>query len=688
MENYKKKAIELIADLTVNEKKNPAVISYVPAKVASSGAELPTLKRCGILKRGRAADELSKMIDELTEERRANIHNYMVVKNGEVICEASAPGYGINTFHAAHSMSKSVTALAVGMLVDEEKLSLDEKITDIFPEMPFCDPRFADITVEDLLTMRSGVPFAEIGSVTTDKWTETYFDSELSFAPGTEFHYNSMNSYILAKIVTRVAKRRLSDYVEEKLFAPLGINNFLWELSPEGCERGGYGLYLSCESFAKIGMLILDRGEWLGKRIISESFIDLATTPHVSVPDDNGGFDYGYHIWVSPDGDEILLNGMLGQNVLICRKSRTVVSVNAGNNELFSKSPALDIIRSHVTRLGDEKKFRISELLELRKRERSFFKDRHWIRPLPIVRSHRNFFGLFGREPFDNRWDRILGSYAFADNNAGLIPIFVSVLQNNYPGGLERITLEKKDSTLHLVSTEGGIAYDIPIGLYGYIESSLNLNGERYIVRAFGEATEDEDRNPVYKIELVFPELPNVRRIKITREECGIKLRLSETPNNNVAERFFASFSEGAVGQSFAMGLLERKMGRDFIETRLAALFNPELFGIDRSTEDWESMLAAINRDKQIKRESDNRFVKNVVNRFIGEEKPKQEKPKPERDKSGGFLAKAFYSIVSKFSSEKPVAKRSSDGVYTVTPLDAVKSENDKEEAEKTEDTE
>ena len=165
----------------------------------------------------------------------------------------------------------------------------------------------------------------------------------------------------------------------------------------------------------------------------------------------------------------------------------------------------------------------------------------------------------------------------------------------------------------------------------------------------------------------------------MTYTKEGIRLRLCETPNQNVAERFFASFSERA-GQSFAMGLLEKKIGADFLSTRLTALFNPDLIGIDRSIEGWEDIVAALNRDRLIKRESDNRFVKNVVNRVIGEEKQKEEKPKTDNPKSGGFLAKAFYSIVSKFSSEKPVAKRSADGVYTVTPLDAVKSSSESSE--------
>lgn len=648
MENYKKKAIELLMGLAINGKSDPAVIPYIPAKVAASGTESRTLKR-NIAGKGRKYSRvLLSLVRDLECERRANVHNLMIIKDGEVILEASAPGYSTNIFHLAHSMSKSVTALAIGILSDEGKLKIDERIIDIFPEMPFCDPRFADITVEDLLTMRSGVPFAELGTVTTDKWTDTFFESELNAPPAESFHYNSMNSYILGKIVTRIAKKRLSEYLREKLFSPLGIENYLWEIGPEGTEKGGFGLYLSCESFAKIGMMILGGGVFEGKRIISSEFIERMTKTQVEVKDTKLDFDYGYHVWTGRDKPDVLLNGMLGQNVLICPDNGVVVSLNSGNNELFSDSPALDIIRRHVCNLNEDSRSTIKEFCELKRAVGGFFVGRHWIRPLTRVRTLRNLFGLFRYEPFDYNWTPLLGTYAFAENNSSTLPLFVSVMQNNYVGGIEKIKLEKSGERLILTTVEGGISYEIPIGLYTYAESTVNFKGERYIVRAYGEAMEDEDRNPVYKIELIFPELPNTRIIKITHSPEGIRLRMSENPNQRVADRFFSSLSEGGkVG--FAMGLLEKKVGEDFLSNKLTEIFNVDLSGIDTSIEGWEEIMESVNSELCAKRDNNNKFIKNVVNRFIGE--AKEEKIKEEKPKSGGFLAKALSAIVSKFTS-------------------------------------
>ena len=145
MENFKKKAIELVMGLAITEKKDPSVVPFVPAKLTVSGNEKKYFRR----KIGGASHKysarLSELISRLEGERAANVHSIMVIKDNEVILEASAPGYSTNTAHLAHSMSKTVCAIAIGMLYDEGKLSLDEHVVDFFPEIPFADIRFADI---------------------------------------------------------------------------------------------------------------------------------------------------------------------------------------------------------------------------------------------------------------------------------------------------------------------------------------------------------------------------------------------------------------------------------------------------------------------------------------------------------------------------------------------------------------
>lgn len=648
MENFKKRAIDLVLGLAITEEKMPSVIPYAPAKTDYSNKEKRYFKRRIGGKGHKYSKLLADMLVALEKERRANLHNLLVIKDGEVICEASYPGYDVNTSHLAHSMSKTVTGLAIGLLVDEGRLSISTPIVDIFPEYQTKDKRFPDITVEHLLTMRSGVPFSELGTVTESKWTEVYFASSLSFAPGEQFAYNSMNSYILSQIVTRVTNQSLTEYLEPRLFAPLGITNYFWEKSPELIEKGGFGLYMSCESFAKIGMLLINNGTFEGKRIISEDWVRTSTQMQTEVPEEKGSFNYGYHIWVSRAGDSYGLNGMLGQNVWICPKNGIVVSVNAGNNELFQDSPTLLIIMKYLSMLPETGKgVKRSDTAVLKYIQNHFCEHRHWIRPLQVKHGLSYLLGLRERRPFDTMWSGILGTYIFPDNNSGILPLFVRVMQNNFLGGIESFELKRDDEELIFVSREGGINYEIPIGLYGYEESIVTFDGEPYILRAFGEAMEDEDRNPVYKIEFVFPELPNTRMIKITKTNTGIRVRMSENPDHRIADSFLSTMTTGGT-IGFAMGIIEKRAGEDFVERKLHAVFHPELLGIDTRNEGWEHIIAAENLAIAERHEKSGKFIRTMVNKFIGEDKPEAPKKVKKKPQGPSILQRAINAIVSR----------------------------------------
>ena len=96
-----------------------------------------------------------------------------------------------------------------------------------------------DVTVEHLLTMRAGVKFDELSSFFHRDWCRSYMGSELSFAPGTEFTYNSLNSYMLAAIIKEKTGRSLLTYLQEKLFDAMDIHDITWDKCPQGIEKGG-----------------------------------------------------------------------------------------------------------------------------------------------------------------------------------------------------------------------------------------------------------------------------------------------------------------------------------------------------------------------------------------------------------------------------------------------------------------
>lgn len=593
MEQWKKRALELVLGLSVTNKKHPAVVPYAPQKTQISKEEHPYFRRALPEAHGIPTSRIISMLKALEGDPRVHLHNLMVLCGGEVICECSAPAYERTIAHLSHSMSKTVTGMAIGMLMDDGKLSPTDRVLSFFPEIKEPHRKLEGLTVHHLLAMQSGVPFSEAGSVTESAWSEAFFASAPGFEVGTKFAYNSMNSYILAQIVKRVSGKTLCAFLDERLFSPLSITNYFWEMGPEGVEKGGWGLYLSVESWAKLGQMILGGGVFEGKRILSSDFVHTATLSHSKSPETSGDFNYGYQLWVAREGYEILFNGMLGQNVWIYPDGNLVVAMNAGNNELFQQSPALNIIRSYlkqptVTGILPTHRER-DTLLET---ERSFFTERHWIQPKKKKGGLGVLLHLKPQDPYIPAWDRILGTYVLRENNQGILPVFVRAMQNNYSGGIESFSFHRDGKHLYFTSREGGTDYTLEVGLYEYKETVLDFGGEPYIVRALGVAIRDEDYQPVFKIELVFPELPNRRAMKFSfLREGELLIRMDEMPNQRIASAFIESMPVTNPKMELLSKLLGHKLGDNFLEEKIKELFAPVFVGAKYGSADFSAIL-------------------------------------------------------------------------------------------------
>ena len=617
MENWLKRAANLITSLTFPTDTSPSVVPFYPQKLEVSGEEKRYFPRTLPERFGISSARIYNMLCELEGERRANIHNLLVLAGGEVIAECSRDGYDTGIWHLSHSMSKTVTGMAIGMLVDDGILDISTPLVRIFPTIPYKDKRFPQITVKHLLAMQTGVPFAESGSVTETKWMEAFFSSTLKFTPGTDFHYNSMNSYVLARIVTHLTGRSLTDFLEERLFGPLGITNYFWEMGPEGVEKGGWGLFLSPESWAKIGYMILSDGVFEGQRILSEKWVEESTTYQSEAPMADGDFNYAYQLWVGRSTEEVLFNGMLGQNVWICPKNNLVVVVNSGNNELFQMSPAMDIIRKY---LGCDIEDSLSrrDVRVLHERESHFFDSRRWVRPLEKKRGLLYFLHIRSRISFDERWNQILGTYAFPRNNVSMLPLFIVGMQNNLDAGCESFALERVGDSLILSFREGGEDYSVEVGLYEYKTTVLSFRGERYIVSVMGEALLNKEGEEEYRIELLLPEMPNTRMIRILHEECGIRAEFTECPNNRIVDMLLARVPETNSVAGFAITLLERRFGEDFIEKKVEEIFSPQLTGVSTELPDYMDIVRELEAERA-EESGTVKVLRSLVTRFFKE---------------------------------------------------------------------
>lgn len=267
-------------------------------------------------------------------------HSLMVVRHGKVIAEGWWAPYTADEPHMMFSVSKAVTATAIGMLVDEGRASLDEEIADVFPHVASPEDRanMRGVKVRHLLAMASGhaVDTMEImRALPRQDWVKIFFGVPVEYPPNTHFLYNSGASFVLAAMVGARTGQSVRDYLEPRLFAPLGIVDAPWEKNPRGINFGASGLRLRTEDLAKLGQLYLNRGVWEGRRLLSEAWVDEATAKHVSNgtdPDNDWSQGYGFQIWRSRH-NSYRMDGRYGQFALVLPEQDMVVAITAGTKD-------------------------------------------------------------------------------------------------------------------------------------------------------------------------------------------------------------------------------------------------------------------------------------------------------------------------------------------------------------------
>lgn len=643
MEKWKKRAVNLLTSVVFGGEKM-SVIPYYPQKIEISKVQGRDIPRSIPEAHGVSSKRIYNMLSELEGDGRCEIHNLMVLVGGEVISECSRPGYDLDTWHLSHSMTKSVTGMAVGLLYDDGLVTLDTRLVDVFPEISYRDRRFASITIEHLLTMTSGVTFGEAGSVTESMWSEAFFLSAMKCAPGSAFHYNSMNSYILSRVVSVLSGMGISEYVGERIFAPLGITNYFWEKSPEGFEKGGWGLYMSAESWAKLGLMFIGGGVYLGRRILSEEWINLSVKTHAVSPSYTGDFNYGYQMWVGRSEREYLFNGMLGQNVWMCPDNDIIVVMQSGNNELFQDSPSLSIVRRYLGGEIDDP-ISFSDVEMLRDKESSFMSTMDWVYPLDKRRGLLYALGIKAKEPFDERWCSLLSTFKFPENNSGILPTFVRAMQNNLESSIDEISFSREGDGLYLTVREREDVHKLEIGLYGYKSTVLSFRGERYMVRAVGEAETNPDGSSGYRVELIYPELPNTLMMRFKRTLCDrIAVSITENPNLGVVDSLATRLVDSRTSALMIMRMLEARFGVDVIRDKIERSFITDFVLADAGVEGYMDIVREQNEiakyDSALVK-----TIKNVVNKYISYEEV-EEAP-------GARLKNMLMTAVTKLKKKK-----------------------------------
>jgi hypothetical protein len=236
-----------------------------------------------------------------------------------------------------YSLSKSFTSTAVGLAVAEGKLSLSDPVTSFFPEDAPANPseNLQAMRVHDLLRMSTG--HRDEASPNGDEpWTKTFLAHPVPFKPGTHFVYNTPATYMLSAIVQEVTGETVLDYLQPRLFEPLGIENPTWGTSPQGVSLGGYGLNIRTEDIARFGQLYLQEGQWNGEQLIPEVWVEAATslqTSNGSNPESDWEQGYGYQFWRSKHG-AYRGDGAFGQYCIVIPEQDAVIAITSGVGDM------------------------------------------------------------------------------------------------------------------------------------------------------------------------------------------------------------------------------------------------------------------------------------------------------------------------------------------------------------------
>lgn len=587
---------------------------------------------------GVRSEGLLKMISALSESAVIRPHSIIVLKDGKLIAKADWEPFSSRFLHVSHSLCKSVTAMAVGIAVKEKYLSENDKITDIFKdELPdTVHEHMNKITLKHLLTMSSGVKFNEAGAVLGNEWIKKFLSSEVMFEPGSDFRYNSLNSYMLSAAVCRRTGLSLSEYLSRKLFTPMGITDFYWEKSPDGIEKGGWGLYMSIYDYARLGQLYLNGGVWNGIGLVPEEWVKKSVSPLISKPNSPCYEGYGYQTWLSKNRDGFVFSGMFGQNVFVFPKRNIVIALTAGSSNLFPPCRTMNIVTDFIENgknFSREpiKNFHYGNAAVLRKALAGarFGKPLHSESSVGfLARIRKSLSGEKATEAAMEAVQHLDGvEVDFEKNRAGLTPVLIQVMNGSFAGGIEKAVFEIRGSSEQsrsladlLPASKRFISNSIRgvrakngmrsaqtvygIGKTASMRGGLSVRFESkgkavrvpvsfsdnpayfdfengagsYLVGVNGSFTTDEDDIPVLKITMCFVETSCTKALKFIFEPDGVTLKIRESPQlygaiDEAAEMIMPSLGKGAKKT------LETILETDAAEYKIKSFLEPTLRG-------------------------------------------------------------------------------------------------------------
>jgi CubicO group peptidase (beta-lactamase class C family) len=295
---------------------------------------------------GVAASGISRLIDALESAPAQDPHGLVVVRHGKTIASGAWAPFHQGDAQLVYSASKSFTATALGLAIDDGLLSLDDRVVDHFPEYEseVADRRMRSMLIRHLAAMatgHAGETYLEAVKRHPEDPVRGFLSIPPDFDPGSHFAYNQSATYTLAAIIQRKTGRTLAKYLGERIFAPMGLPPAGWAQYPPGRDQGWTGLYVSTSALAALGQLYLQNGVWQGRALLSSAWVAEATRKNVETV--RPGFDgvyshpdwrqgYGFQFWMSRHGYRA--DGGFGQYCLILPEQDAVIAITSESTNM------------------------------------------------------------------------------------------------------------------------------------------------------------------------------------------------------------------------------------------------------------------------------------------------------------------------------------------------------------------
>ncbi len=277
-----------------------------------------------------------------TEQQDHGVDSLLIIRNGVIVLEVYDYPYTQNQKHILNSCTKSFVSALVGIAIDQGLIpGIHSKVLDYFPEYRFVDrdPRKQAITIENLLTMTSGIDWPQYGpnNINTKMtqshgdWVKFILERPIAVEPGSQANYSNGDAHLLSAILQKATGETALDFGWVHLFQPLGISDVRWDYDPKGISIGSATLYLTPRDMAKLGYLYFKDGVWEGRKIISADWVQKSIQSHTKMPIAGGYADYGYYWWVYPDLGMYEAWGAAGQRIAVFPELNIVTVITAND---------------------------------------------------------------------------------------------------------------------------------------------------------------------------------------------------------------------------------------------------------------------------------------------------------------------------------------------------------------------